>query len=172
MPLPLSSLLEPPVLCLISTELPLPLSDLEREMMELRKEEPAVMLQLPGLGACHGTGGGHQLTATCTQQYDLCRHATTITARKYFTLFVRRAVHISGLRHRITRRLESSYLYLSPGLARRGGTAPPTLSLHFILEPVAAEQRRPHREFVTRSQTFTINYDMHNSHCGQIKLIH
>ena len=114
-PLPLSSLLEPPVLCLISTELPLPLSDLEREMMELRKEEPAVMLPLPGLGACHGTGGGHQLTATCTQQYDLCRHATTITARKYFTLFVRRAVHISGLRHRITRRLESSYLYLSPG---------------------------------------------------------
>ena len=117
-PLPLSSLLEPPVLCLISTELPLPLSDLEREMMELRKEEPAVML--PGLGACHGTGGGHQLTATCTQQYDLCRHATTITARKYFTLFVRRAVHISGLRHRITRRLESSYLYLSrDGEARR-----------------------------------------------------
>ena len=51
-PLPLSSLLEPLVLCLISTELPLPLSDLEREMMELRKEEPAVML--PGLGTCHG----------------------------------------------------------------------------------------------------------------------
>ena len=170
MPLPLSSLLEPPVLCLISTELPLPLSDLEREMMELRKEEPAVML--PGLGTCHGTGGRHQLTATCTQQYDLCRHATTITARKYFTLFVRRAVHISGLRHRITRRLESSYLYLSPGLARRGGTAPPTLSLHFILKPVAAGQRRPHREFVTRSHTFTIKYDMHNSHSDQIKLIH
>ena len=66
-------------------------------------------------GGAEGTGGRHQLTATCTQQYDLCRHATTITARKFFTLFVRRAVHISGLRHRITRRLESSYLYLSPG---------------------------------------------------------